>query len=136
MWFTDQDDIVANEQRLREMLNMLDIVITNYVKHTIRNFRVGTTACDPGDLWIEDFVSVPDLVAGASAELVAEWMKSGGLPPPKLTLPAPQSVRLRSRPVLTWFSETWHPLKRLFFVVNQSAASSGLTLTHFAFERP
>ncbi|MBE3124007.1 MAG: hypothetical protein IMZ65_04315 [Planctomycetes bacterium] len=69
MWFTDEDDIVANEDRVRETTRLFGRVLANLLSHDMGHMRFGTAKCDSGSKDIEDLLAIPDLVSGALSEM-------------------------------------------------------------------
>lgn len=63
LWFTDEDAIVANEERLREFVEIFTKVSSHYLPHTLRHLRIGTAKSDTGARDIEDLIAVTDLTA-------------------------------------------------------------------------
>lgn len=50
LWFTDQDNIAANENKVRILTNVWATVFSNYLQHNLGHLRCGTTNCDNGSL--------------------------------------------------------------------------------------
>jgi len=69
-WVSDEDQIVANDERKSDAARMLSAYTSLYVQHPLGELGIGTTALDPGDRGEEDLAAIPDLVAGALAESV------------------------------------------------------------------
>lgn len=84
LWFTDEDDIAANNKRVIDATPLVAGILSNYLAHDMGHLRFGTTKCDSGDLFIEDFAAIPDLAAGALAEIprvgAVRTMLSGRIP--------------------------------------------------------
>ena len=59
LWFTDVDDIAANNERIVELTNVWANVFSHYLQHDLRHVRCGTTQCDNGTLQLEDLASIP-----------------------------------------------------------------------------
>jgi hypothetical protein len=74
-WVTDEDAIVANDARHTDLLDFAAAMAGVYVEHPLGELAVTTTAVDDSSRAFEDFVAVPDLVAGAMAELVSVWSR-------------------------------------------------------------
>lgn len=74
LWFTDNDDFVANDQRVIDLTPVFAGIISGYVGHSLGHFRLGTMKCDTGDLQIEDLTAIPDLVSGAACEIPVNEM--------------------------------------------------------------
>jgi hypothetical protein len=116
IWLTDNDDFVANDQRVIALTPFFAGMLSNYLGIDMGHFRLGTTRCDNGDLMIEDLASLPDLVSGALCEI-----------PMRGILPRYSQVRLSVRDylppkavrILAWLSNIPQGLRRLTFVVDE-----------------
>lgn len=97
-WFLDEDDIVANETRVREATQIAGHITCYYLPHTMGHFRLGNTKCDPGDLWIEDIAAIPDLVGGSVCELLTKQP----LPSYPVVSAPPHNLTAKSRLILEW----------------------------------
>jgi hypothetical protein len=118
-WFTDQDDIVANEQRLTSFVSIMATISSHYLPHTLRHLRIGTTTCDTESRDIEDYVAIPDFAAGAIQELLGTGGVRLLLDAPSLFLPKSQAVVPKARSILDWFADNTQPLRRLTFVIDE-----------------
>jgi hypothetical protein len=67
-WITDQDEIAANRRMLTDLTKAFAWISSAYLKVDLGRFRLGTTLSDPGNCQLEDFVAIPDLLAGAISE--------------------------------------------------------------------
>ena len=74
-WITDEDEIVANDDRLTDVMNLMASMSGLYVDHPLGEFAMNSTQVDSGDRAFEDFVAGPDLVAGAFADIVTAWAR-------------------------------------------------------------
>jgi hypothetical protein len=68
MWFTDEDNIAANNDRVRELTQLFGWISSQYLTFNLGHCRCGTSKCDDGSQQIEDFLAIPDMIAGALAE--------------------------------------------------------------------
>jgi hypothetical protein len=130
LWFTDEDAIVANPERLELFTNIWGNVVSHYLRHNLRHLRCGTTKSDDGSNSIEDLAAIPDLAAGALCDLMPEIVtlsRSGIIAP--LLRPSKQKASVIGR----WLSDGDQPLKRLNLVLSRRADSGGMTLTTFRF---
>lgn len=118
-WFTDQDDIVANERRLRSFVNLTATISSRYLQHPLRNLRIGTSACDTGGRDIEDFLAIPDLAAGALQELLTAGLTRMILDAPSLFLQKDEAIAAKASNIMNWFADNTQPLRRLTFVIDQ-----------------
>lgn len=69
IWLSDEDEIAPNDQRLREVCDLVAHHCNHYLPHQLGHFRFGTARSDNGDRMIEDLIAIPDLAAGALCEL-------------------------------------------------------------------
>ena len=72
-WITDQDQIAANDDRLSDLLEIAAKISGSFNRWPMRELAINTTAIDNGDRGFEDLVAIPDLVAGAFAEVASRW---------------------------------------------------------------
>ena len=119
LWFTDEDSIAANDQRVIELTQLFTWISSVYLNISLGHCRCGTSRCDNGTMQIEDFLSVPDLIAGA----ISEQLKLKGNDPKELS-----KVFWMNRPDQTdksniinwWLSDSTKRLKRLLCVIDPS----------------
>jgi len=121
-WFTDQDEIVANEQRLRSFVSATANVSSRYLPHDLRQMRIGTTASDSGRRDIEDFVAIPDLAAGALQEVLNRGYARPLLDAPSLFVPSREELGSKVRRLMDWFADNTQPLQRLTLVIDEPEA--------------
>ncbi len=133
LWITDEDDIVPNEQRLREAVKLFSNVSGHYLKHEMGHFRWGTTKSDDGTRQLEDLVSVTDLVAGALSHMLASYEKDGVFPSSNLIIPPPRGMPRKSIEIMNWFADHTQPLKRLVYIIRPVEGSTFLSLKHLWF---
>lgn len=118
-WITDQDEIVANDDRLTDVMNFVAKMSGLYVDHPLGEFAMNSTQVDTGDRAFEDFVAVPDLVAGAFADIVTVWSqqpdwRNGG----DITL-VPEAIPAKANVISTWFCSESANLKRCTVLVDR-----------------
>jgi hypothetical protein len=118
-WFTDQDEIVANDQRLRSFVSLTASISSHYLPQPLRHLRIGTTNCDTARRDIEDYVAIPDFAAG----VLQEFLENGDgrllLSAPSLLLPRNDAIRPKASEIMDWFSDNTQPLRRLSFVIDE-----------------
>jgi len=134
-WFTDEDDIAANRDRLTELTKVFAFVSSWYLRHDLRHLRCGTTRSDV-NRQLEDFAAVPDLVAGALSELLTAMETGGTLPRFPLFLPAPSGVSDKTKTIMCWFAQQSGNLKRLVCLINPSDTSPSLEIRWLRFQEP
>ena len=119
MWITDEDDIAPNDSRLVELSKIASNVMSHYLPHDLGRVHVGTTASDNGTCEIEDMVSIADLTAGATSELLSKQCDEGSMPSRLVLVPAPKQVSLKTRAIVGWLAQREWPLKRVLAVVTE-----------------
>jgi hypothetical protein len=118
-WFTDQDEIVANEQRLPSFVSLMANVASHYLPHTLRHMRIGTTASDTGRRDIEDFVAIPDFAAGALQGVLNTTYARRLLDARSIFVPTSQELGPKARRIMDWFADNTQPLRRLTLIVDE-----------------
>jgi hypothetical protein len=125
-WFTDEDDIAANDVGIVELTKIWGNVLSHYLRHSLRHLRCGTTKCDNGSLEIEDLAAVPDLVAGALADACNNYRAEGVLPRGDLLIPPPEGVSVKARRIIGWLTEDCWPLRRLVYCLEPDPNSTAI----------
>jgi len=129
IWFTDEDDIAANNERIFELTNLFAWICSGYLSFNLGHCRCGTSRCDDGSRQIEDFLAIPDLIAGALGE--------------QLNLTTDESSKVfwlhrgdfsdKTKTITWWFFETGHPLKRLVYIIDPAEEGDGHKSSFFHF---
>jgi hypothetical protein len=133
LWFTDQDDIVPNSSRLSEVSGVLRDISSHYLKHDMGNLRCGTTQCDDGSRFIEDFAAIPDLVAGALADALTN--NPTEIDPKSVGLTSRLvNISHKSQQIIAWFTDGTSSLRRLVCVIDPMPASSKIATTWIKFD--
>jgi hypothetical protein len=121
LWFTDADDIAANDAQVGKLTETWATVFSHYLQHDLRHIRCGTTRCDDGTLQIEDLASIPDLAAGALGEMLSNCDRASLRPVPGLLVRAPGMSR-KARLICSWLARRDTHLDRLVFEMDRSPA--------------
>jgi hypothetical protein len=132
-WFTDQDDIAANDNAVIELTEIWANILSHYLQHMAGHLKCGTTKCDNGTLQIEDLAAIPDLVAGALADATNHYRAEGTLPRSELLVPPPNGVSRKAREILGWLSEDSWPLRRLVYCFEANPGSTAITTKRLRF---
>ncbi len=82
------------------------------------NFRCGTTNSDNGSRDLEDLASIPDLVGGATAEVLTEMSNKGCLARQGVMSPMPPASEKSAR-IFSWLSESGYPFKRTLMIISE-----------------
>ena len=137
LWFTDEDSIAANDQRVIELTQLFAWITSFYLTFDMGHCRCGTSRCDNGTLQIEDFLAIPDLVAGALSEQLAVNVNGPPMPPGVFWLHRGDFSE-KTRRITWWFSDAGQALKRLVCVVDptEDGTSHNLAWYHFHNQKP
>jgi hypothetical protein len=132
-WFSDQDNIVPNYEKLTEVNRLLAHISSHYLTHDMGELRCGTTECDDGSRFIEDFISVPDLVAGALTDVLNTNSDLQRDPTVIGRVRSLENLSLKTRMILAWFKDRSQPLKRLVCVFDPSTRGSSIRTSWLQF---
>lgn len=121
-WFSDEDEIFPNDERLRDAVDLFANYSSHFLGHQLGHLRIGTAALDSGDLQLEDLLSIPDLVAGSLAEMARTNQKDGISPLGKIVTPPSALLPRKAHEILAWLSNrAATDLKSLSYLVGPSA---------------
>jgi hypothetical protein len=132
-WFTDEDSIAANDDRICELTRLFSWITSQYLEFDLGHVRCGTSRCDDGSRQIEDFLAIPDMIAGALAEQMLMrsrdkmeasrifWMHRGDFSD-------------KTQEITWWFSVARPQLKRLLCIVEPSIDPREHLLSWFQFQ--
>jgi hypothetical protein len=129
LWIIAQDAIAANVTQLTELTQIFSRISSHYLSHDLGGLKCGTTLSDNGTLQLEDLVSIPDLAAGAVAELATALIKQRVFPEKGLITPLPTGMTWKSQLIVSWLARPGMSLRRLIFIMelNQDQPRSRLT---------
>jgi hypothetical protein len=121
VWFTDDDSIVANEAHQQLFGRIAETLIRKMFMPDDQIGRVGfgLAGIDDGSLEIEDFVAVPDLVAGALCEMFDSLAKDKLHITSRIVLNKP-AVSRKSNLICEWIGKARCPLKKFGVVVDKT----------------
>jgi hypothetical protein len=133
-WYTDQDEIAANLGMLTALTKALVWISSGYIDFDLGHFRCGTTSCDNGNCQIEDFVSVPDLIAGALSEQFRSSSSLGTRADDVLWLTG-SGMKDKAQSILFWYATRQKQLKKHVVVIDPTSSGrshkvSWFNLTH------
>ncbi len=135
-WFTDEDSIAANEQRVYDLTHLFVWITAEYLPFTLGHFRCGTSRCDDGSRQIEDLLAIPDLIAGALAEQLKLKMTTPPDMPDIFWMHRPDYTD-KSKTITWWYSRVDSPLKRIFCTIDPSSNGKKHVLSFYHFyDRP
>ena len=131
-WFTDEDAIAANKEMLTDLTKAFGWVSSQYLTFDLGHIRCGTTQCDNESLQIEDFVAIPDLIAGALSEQFRASL-SVGMRDDKYLWLSGADMNEKARPITFWFGTSQKHLKKHLFVVDPSSDKNSHKVSWFNF---
>lgn len=126
-WFSDEDEIAANENQLRLLTKVWANIQSNYLSHSLRHLRCGTTLCDTGANDIEDLTAIPDLAAGAVADLLTR--ASGAMHTDVIT-PMPVGTKYKAMFIGNWLSREPSYLRKIVLRIDKESDSDRLVVGH------
>jgi len=133
IWISDEDEILPNDERLRDATNLFGLISSSYLNHTLGHFRWGTTKIDSRERMLEDLVSIADLVAGSLATVLSMHKEQKTFPIGDLIVPPPQNMTRKNKDIMDWFSDNTRILKRVVFVIEPSEDKEGFNLKQLRF---
>lgn len=131
-WFTDEDAIAANDKMLTELTKAFGWISSRYLTFDLGNVRCGTTKCDNGSLQIEDFVAIPDLIAGALSEQFRASQVFGMRDDRYLVLSG-ADINEKAQPITFWFGTSQKLLKKHLFIISPSEDRQSHKVSWFNF---
>lgn len=117
-WYSDNDDIAANQARKEELGDIWRDVVANMIPHFIREVTIGTESDDDSTRSLADVLAVPDLACGVWCLLLSRAGASNFI---HATEELPAALSTLSNPtlqILSWFAASEQPLKRLLCVID------------------
>ena len=129
-WFTDEDEIAANDARVTLLTGLFANVASHYVVHDLLHLRCGTTKCDDGSNQIEDLTAIPDLVAGAVSDLLTSV---DGKVRTVVITPFPLRPKEKASLIGRWLSGQESNLKKIILRIEPEAGSKRLAIAHMKF---
>lgn len=124
VWFSDEDDLAANDERLWEVCDVFSRVSSHYLDHSLGHFRFATSKSDDGTREIEDLLAFPDLAAGWIPELLGSYSRAGAALSETVILPPPESLPVKSKRLLSWAATSSSNLKHVAVSVEPNSPRS------------
>lgn len=120
VWFTDSDAIVANEKHEQLFGRLAETMIRHMFmpNEDINQIVFGLSEIDDGSLEIEDFVAIPDLIAGALCETLDRLNQADLRVTSKIILNKPK-VQPKTDIICEWLGKTICPLKKFGVVFDK-----------------
>jgi hypothetical protein len=139
IWISDDDELAPNVEKIREATRVFGHLLNHTLNHDLSHIRFGTTSfTDGGQRQVEDAVALPDLAAGAIAEIFSGVHRNVGslANTGKLLLPPFQQASVKSRTIAHWLADSNHPLKKLIVLVTSDAQGSSVRVMELFPEGP
>lgn len=121
-WITDEDEIVANPERLEDAHQLAASFCGVYVPHRLGEFMMNTPAVLPLDRSFEDFLAIPDLAAGMVCEALDIYHHSrdaGGHNESEQRL-----LSQKSDIIADWFCHNRGSLKKVCVVIDKAGRNA------------
>lgn len=132
--FVDEDAIAANDAQLTSLTKVIGNIVSHYLDHELGHIRVGTSRSENRDLILEDLLAIPDLAAGAVAEISRKLVKTAHMPSANLIKPLPKSVTAKSMVIGSWLSGENDCLQKTTIFLDLNDKNPGMTVSHVDFE--
>lgn len=130
-WVSDEDALFANLARSRDLGQMLSRFTSYYVKQELGELGVGTTSMDEGDRYEEDLAAIPDLAAGAIAEVATRLSTAvGGVIRTGVALPFYGSLSPKTEFISSWLADGTQRLRRVVVLFERSGEKA-FTVSRF-----
>lgn len=126
LWISDNDSIMSNDQRLDEFYSIFIHVLSEFNQFQFQRVAVETTRIDKYNKLLEDFVAIPDLVAGALVHVLDEWVELIGALKLGISVPVPPQLQPKTKKILQWLDDDSQPLRRFFLVIDQDQTTKKL----------
>jgi hypothetical protein len=134
LWFTDQDDIAANDKRLQELATSMAEICSQIVPHPLREIRCGTTAADNGALQIEDLAALADFSAGALVEIMDDLESRGLTTSERIGISSSNDISLKTIRLMRWLTQADAPHKHIVIAVDPGPTLDRIEMRRMVFE--
>jgi len=119
VWISDQDAVFANESFHRDTGSLFTKLLNAFSSHSYGQISIGTTAISENDLLEEDLASIPDLLVGATCEILTSIRREfRHIPRVVVEIPG---LSDRGENYLHWLQDESQPLRRRICVVEKRA---------------
>ena len=124
LWFTDEDSIAANEKRIGELTQLFAWISSIYLPFDLGHLRCGTAKSDDGSRQIEDYLAIPDLVAGSLSEQLNLGTPLNNDAGDVFWFYRPDMSN-KTKSITSWFADASCSLKRLYCVIEPRSDGTG-----------
>lgn len=120
-WISDEDSMFANQLRSHDLRQVISRYSSHYVKHSLGELGLGTTAIDEGDRLEEDLAAIPDLIAGAVSEVATRLsLGTRGRIPSIIAVPFRGEFTPKTELITSWIADRGQKLKRVVVLFEES----------------
>jgi len=91
------------------------------VDYPLGEFAMNTTAVDSENRAFEDFVAVPDLIAGTFADIATVWSRKAGWKSDGNLSLAPNEIPPKANMISTWFCSQHSLMRRCALLIDKHA---------------
>jgi hypothetical protein len=117
LWISDQDAVFANETFHRDTGALFTRLLSAFSSHAFGQISIGTTAMTESDLLEEDLASIPDLMVGATCEVLT-CIRRKFRHVPRIIVDMPH-LSARAGNFVQWLRDENQPLKRRMCVLER-----------------
>jgi hypothetical protein len=109
-WITDQDQAVANAERLDDTHRFAARMSSLLLPHNMGVFAMNSTTTDEPNRVLEDICALPDLVAGMASDICTAFVRQGDWSKRTFRVPEQDTLSEKTALIADWF---WHGRSRL-----------------------
>lgn len=124
-WITDEDEFVANDARHDDALQVAARMSSLYISHSLGVLRLNTVDQETDSSDFEDFCSIPDLAAGALAE-ISTRLREGGTWADKTRRVLDEPLRDKTDLIADWFWDGEMRLRKTMITIDLSGNQFGV----------
>jgi hypothetical protein len=125
-WITDQDQAVANADRLDDAHTFAATMSSLLLPHNMGEFGMNSTAIDEPDRALEDFCALPDLAAGMASDICSALARKGGWSKTNRLELDTESVSEKAALISDWFWESKFRLRKT--MIQMDAVPNGYSV--------
>jgi hypothetical protein len=118
-WITDEDEFVANDARHDDALQAAARMSSLYISNSLGVLRLNTVNQETDGSDFEDFCSIPDLAAGALAE-ISTRLRKGGTWADKTRRVLDEPLRDKTDLIADWFWDREMRLRKTMITIDLS----------------
>jgi hypothetical protein len=125
-WITDQDQAVANADRLDDAHKFAATMSSLLLPHNMGEFGMNSTAIDRLDRALEDFCALPDLAAGMASDICSALARKGSWSASRRYELETDAVSTKARLISDWFWESKVRLRKT--MIQMDSVPTGYTV--------